>query len=38
LEYAHAETQPPTAGQMAGYRRLFSDAGLQCYVGAETPF
>jgi pyruvate formate lyase activating enzyme len=38
LEYAHAETQPPTAGQMADHRRLFSDAGLHCYVDAETPF
>jgi pyruvate formate lyase activating enzyme len=38
LEYAHAQTQPPTADQMEDHRRLFSDAGLQCYVGAETPF
>ncbi len=38
LEYAHAQTQPPTGGQMADHRRLFSDAGLRCYVGAETPF
>ncbi len=38
LEYAHAQAQPPTGDQMAGHRRLFSDAGLQCYVGAETPF
>ena len=38
LGYAHAATQPPTAVEMVRHRQLFADAGLHCYVGAETPF
>jgi pyruvate formate lyase activating enzyme len=38
LVYAHAETQPPTAAQMIRHRRIFSDMGLRCHVGSETPY
>lgn len=38
LEYAHACTEPPSDRRMAAHRKLFSDVGLHCYVGAQTPF
>ena len=38
LVYAHAETEPPTGVEMASHRQLFLDAGLDCHVGAETPY
>jgi len=38
LTYAYARTHPPTDAQMESHRALFSDAGLHCYVGAQTPF
>ncbi|UCF09925.1 MAG: glycyl-radical enzyme activating protein [Candidatus Bipolaricaulota bacterium] len=37
-EYAHEDAPPPTGDEMEHHRRLFVDAGLECYVGAETPF
>ncbi len=37
LEYAHADTRPPTGAEMAAHRQIFNDTGLDCYVGAETP-
>ncbi len=38
LEYARAQTKPPTSAEMAVHQKLFSDAGLHCYVAADTPF
>jgi pyruvate formate lyase activating enzyme len=38
LTYAHAETSPPNPAAMVSHRHIFTDAGLDCSVGAETPF
>ena len=38
LTYAHAATEPPTAAEMDRHRRVFADAGLDCHIGAETPY
>ncbi|MFC2078090.1 glycyl-radical enzyme activating protein [Candidatus Bipolaricaulota bacterium] len=38
MTYAHAQNRPPTADEMEIHRRIFVSAGLDCHVGAETPF
>ena len=38
LSYAHANTSPPTTAEMEAHRQVLVDAGLDCYIGAETPF
>jgi pyruvate-formate lyase-activating enzyme len=38
LTYGQAETRPPTAEAMASHRQVFTDAGLDCSIGSETPF
>lgn len=36
--YAHASTRPPTAEGMEVHRQVFVRAGLDCHIGAETPY
>ena len=38
LDYAHASTRSPTAEEMESHRRVFVSAGLDCHIGAETPY
>jgi pyruvate formate lyase activating enzyme len=38
LNYQHAQGPTPSADVMSSYQRIFETAGLQCYVGSETPF
>ncbi|MFC2099600.1 glycyl-radical enzyme activating protein [Candidatus Bipolaricaulota bacterium] len=37
-DYAHTSTQPPTADEMETHRQIFVSAGLDCHIGAETPY
>ena len=38
LEYKFASTEPPEEKKMHSIKSIFTDAGLQCYLGSETPF
>jgi pyruvate formate lyase activating enzyme len=38
LAYAFAEVAAPTAESVHAARGIFEAAGLQCYVGSDTPF
>ena len=38
MDYAHALTRSPTAQEMENHRQIFVSAGLDCHVGAETPY
>jgi hypothetical protein len=38
LNYPHAQVPTPSGEKMSSYQRIFESAGLQCYVGSETPF
>jgi len=38
MDYAHALTKPPSAEEMEMHRQIFLSAGLNCHVGAETPY
>ena len=38
MDYAHALTGSPTAQEMEKHRQIFVDAGLDCRIGAETPY
>jgi len=38
MDYAHALTKPPSAHEMEVHRQIFVGAGLNCHVGAETPY
>ena len=38
MDYAHALTKPPSAHEMEVHRQIFVSAGLNCHVGAETPY
>jgi pyruvate formate lyase activating enzyme len=38
IEYPYAQVAPPAREEMLAGRRIFEDAGLQCYVDFETPF
>lgn len=38
LSYEYAQVPTPSAEALRSCQRIFEDAGLRCYVGAETPF
>jgi glycyl-radical enzyme activating protein len=38
LDYEYAQVSPPSPEALGSYKRIFEEAGLQCYLGAETPF
>ena len=38
LHYKYAQAESPSPGVMRLHQRIFEAAGLQCYVGSETPF
>jgi pyruvate formate lyase activating enzyme len=38
LDYAYAQVPTPSGEVMSSYQRIFETAGLQCYIGSETPF
>jgi len=38
LHYAYAQVPTPSREVLRSYQRIFESAGLQCYVGSETPF
>jgi pyruvate formate lyase activating enzyme len=38
LDYPYAGTGSPSPEAMQAHQRIFATAGLQCYVGFETPF
>lgn len=38
MNYAHALTKPPSANEMEVHRQIFVSAGLNCHIGAETPY
>lgn len=38
MDYAHALTKPPTPHEMEIHRQIFVSAGLDCHVGAGTPY
>ena len=38
LDYKYAQVPSPSGEVMRSHQRIFEAAGLQCYVGSETPF
>jgi pyruvate formate lyase activating enzyme len=38
LDYEYAQVPTPSREALGSYQRIFETAGLQCYVGSETPF
>jgi pyruvate formate lyase activating enzyme len=38
LNDKHAQVESPSREVMRSHQRIFEAAGLQCYVGSETPF
>jgi pyruvate formate lyase activating enzyme len=38
LNYKYAQVELPSMEVMRSHQRIFEAAGLQCYVGSETPF
>jgi len=38
LNYEYAQVPTPSREVLGSYQRIFGTAGLQCYVGSETPF
>ena len=38
LNYKYAQVPSPSREVMQSHQRIFEAAGLQCYVGSETPF
>jgi pyruvate formate lyase activating enzyme len=38
LNYEYAQVESPPREVMRSHQRIFEAAGLQCYVGSETPF
>ena len=38
LNYEYAQVPTPSREVMWSYQRIFETAGLQCYIGSETPF
>jgi pyruvate formate lyase activating enzyme len=38
LNYEYAQVESPSSEVLSSYQRMFEAAGLQCYVGSETPF
>jgi pyruvate-formate lyase-activating enzyme len=38
LNYKYGQVPSPSSEVMRSHQRVFEAAGLQCYVGSETPF
>jgi pyruvate-formate lyase-activating enzyme len=38
LEFKYAHLASPSRQAMLSHQRIFEAAGLQCYIGSETPF
>lgn len=38
LNYEYAQAPSPSREIMRSHQHIFEAAGLQCYVGSETPF
>ena len=38
LDYAYAHVPPPSKAMMLSHQSIFTQAGLLCYLGANTPF
>jgi pyruvate formate lyase activating enzyme len=38
MNYKYAQVESPSREVMRSHQRIFEAAGLQCYVGSETPF